>query len=58
MKIQEGPAFGALLIGSGLAFLLYRKSQNLGLALVVGTAVTILDYAVLVWVAKLKDRNK
>lgn len=58
MKIYEGPAFGALLIGSGLAFLLYRKSQNLGLALVVGTVVTILDYVVLVWAAKFKDRHK
>ncbi len=58
MKIQQGPAFGALIIGSGLAVLFYQQSQNLALALLVGAGVGILDYLVLVWVAKLKERNK
>lgn len=58
MKIHEGPAFGALLIGSGLAFLIYKRNQNLAAALVIGAGAALLDYVVLVWAAKFKDQNK
>lgn len=58
MKIQQGPAFGALIIGSGLAVLFYQQSQNLALALLIGAGVGIVDYLVLAWVAKLKERSK
>lgn len=58
MKIQEGPAFGALIIGSGIAFLIHQKTQNLGLALGVASLVGLVDYGVLVWAATLKKRDK
>ena len=58
MKIQEGPAFGALIIGSGIAFLFYQKTQKLGLAIGVGAVVGLIDYGVLAWVATLKKRHK
>ena len=44
MKLQEGPLFGALIIGIGVAFLTYRKTNNALLALGLGLGVAIADY--------------
>lgn len=51
MKLQEGPAFGALIIGAGVAFLTYKKTNNGILALGLGAGVAIADY-ILVLVIK------
>ena len=52
MKLEEGPAFGALIIGGGVGFLLWQKYQNLGLALGVGIGLAIADYFFLILVKK------
>ena len=44
MRIEEGPALGAVIIGSGVAFLLYQRNQNLVLSLAIGLAVAVADY--------------
>lgn len=58
MKIQEGPAFGAFIIGSGVGYLLYQKTQNLALAAFVGAAITLVDYFILSAVARWKEGRK
>ena len=55
MKLQEGPAFGAALICCGLAYFLHRSGKPLALSLLVGVAVGVADYVLLVW---LKRRGK
>ena len=54
MKIQEGPAFGALLIGGGLAFFLNRAGKPIWFSLLVGASVGLADYILIVW---LKSRG-
>lgn len=49
MRLEEGPLFGALIVGPGVGFLTYQQSNNLGLALGVGLVVTILDYLIVVF---------
>ena len=49
MKLQEGPAFGALIIGGGVGYLLIRAGKPVWMGLAVGLAVGIADYAVLVF---------
>ena len=49
MKLQSGPAFGAVIIGGGLAYLLYRSGKPIGLSILVGAAIGIADYVFLVW---------
>lgn len=51
MKLQEGPLFGALIIGFGVGFLTFKKTNNIGLAILLGLAVCIADY-VLIMVIK------
>lgn len=51
MKIQEGPAFGALIIGCGVGYLTHTKTHNMPLAIFLGLAVAVADY-VLVLVIK------
>lgn len=58
MKIQEGPAFGALIIGMGLAFLINKQSDNLVAAITIGALVGLADYFLLIWTGKFKERNK
>ncbi|WP_416877154.1 hypothetical protein [Litorimonas sp.] len=58
MKVQEGPAFGALIIGMGLAFLINRQSENLVAAIIIGVLVGLADYFLLIWIGKFKERNK
>lgn len=52
MKLEEGPLFGALIIGGGVGFLVWQKSQNLVLAIAVGLSLVIADYAFLLIVKK------
>lgn len=51
MKIQEGPAFGALIIGCGVGYLTHAKTNNAPLAILLGLAVAVADY-ILVLVIK------
>lgn len=44
MKFREGPAFGALIIGMGLAFLMNGKDFPLWLSLGAGLVVGLADY--------------
>ena len=54
MKLQEGPAFGALIIGCGLTYFLARAGKPIWLSLLAGAAVAVADYVFLVW---LKSRG-
>jgi len=56
MKIQEGPAFGALIIGVGLAYLVQRQTQNILLAAGAGIAVALADYFFLIWISSFKKK--
>ena len=57
MKLQEGPAFGALIIGAGLGYLLYNRTQNVLLAAIVGIAVALADYFFLIWINTFKKKK-
>ena len=57
MKLQEGPAFGALIIGVGLGYLLYNRTQNIILAAGVGIAVALADYFFLIWINSFKKKK-
>ena len=54
MKLQDGPAFGALLIGMGLAFFLNRAGKPLWFSLLMGIAIGLAIYGLTVW---LKNRG-
>ena len=56
MKLQEGPAFGALIIGGGVGYLVLQKYQSLPLALGAGFVVGAVDYFMLVWIKKKSGR--
>jgi len=49
MKLQEGPAFGALLIGTGVGFLMARAGKPVWMSVAAGLVVGVGDYAVLVF---------
>lgn len=53
MKLDEGPAFGALVIGAGVGYLYWQKTQNLGVAIALGIGLTIADYVFLLVVKKI-----
>jgi len=57
VKLQEGPAFGALIIGGGLGYLLYNRTQNILLAVCAGIAVALADYFFLVWINNFKKKK-
>jgi hypothetical protein len=57
MKLQEGPAFGALIIGAGVAYLVQHKTDNLFLAAGVGFTVAIADYILVVWIQSFKKKK-
>lgn len=46
MKVDEGPFFGALIVGGGVGYLLYEKTQNAALGLGVGIAIIVASYVV------------
>lgn len=48
MKLQEGPAFGALIIGCGVAFLTYKKTSSNLLAIGLGLGVALADYVLVI----------
>ena len=56
MKLQEGPAFGALIIGAGFTYFIQRQTQNILLAAAAGTAIAVLDYVFLIWIGKFKKK--
>jgi F0F1-type ATP synthase assembly protein I len=57
MKIEEGPAFSGLVIGGGIGFLLYNKTQNLPLAMAVGFLVGVTDYALILLVRRFTNKG-
>jgi len=57
MKLQEGPAFGALIIGSGVIYLLYNQTQNILLSSGAGIAVALADYFFLIWIQSFKKKK-
>lgn len=49
MKIETGPAFGAVLIAAGLSWLLFTSGQSLLIAVTGGVVAGVLDYVILIW---------
>ncbi len=58
INIQEGPAFGAFILGGGVAFLLFQKTKSLYLSIAAGVWVALIDYFVLIWIANWKEGRK
>ena len=56
MKLEEGPLFGALIIGAGVAYLVYNKTQNYLYAVLAGIGLAVADYIFLMWVKKLTKK--
>ena len=54
MKLQEGPAFGALVIGFGFAYFMYEAQKNVFFSLLLGLVIAVADYFFLVWVSGFK----
>ena len=54
MKLHEGPAFGAAIIGCGLTYFLARSGKPIWLSLLAGAGLAVADYVFLVW---LKSRG-
>lgn len=50
LPFREGPAFGALIIGGGLAFVLNEKGFPLWQALGAGMALGLADYLFIVFI--------
>ncbi len=47
MKIQEGPALGALIIGVGIGYFMIHSGKPIWMGMMAGLTVGVLDYAVL-----------
>lgn len=58
MKLQEGPAFGALVIGFGFAYFMYEAQKNIFFSVLLGLVVSVADYFFLVWVHGFKKGKK
>lgn len=56
MKIEEGPAFGAIIIGAGVGYFVYESSQNMRLAMAAGIAIGVADYFLLLWISQFKKK--
>lgn len=56
MKLQEGPLFGALIIGIGVGYLVYSKTQNFMYAALAGIGLAVVDYIFLMWIKKLTKK--
>jgi len=52
MKLQEGPLFGALIIGVGVGYLVFAKTQNILYAALAGIGLAAADYIFLSWIKK------
>ena len=49
MKLHEGPAFGGIILGIGLGYLLANAGHPLWLAIAGGVMIAVTDYVLLVW---------
>lgn len=58
MKVQEGPAFGAMIIGGGLGYLISEKTGNIPLATLAGLAIGVVDYFAVIWIADFMKKRK
>lgn len=58
MKLQEGPMFGALLVGCGIGYLLYQKTGNAGLAVLAAAGITVAGYSLEVGLKRLLRKKK
>ena len=56
MKLQEGPAFGALIIGVGVGFLAYKKTNNIALGAGAGIVIAIADYVLVVVIKQITNK--
>ena len=57
MRLQEGPAFGALIIGAGFTYFIHRQTQNIFLAAGAGVGIAGLDYFFLIWINNFKNKK-
>ena len=57
MKLQEGPAFGALIIGVGLAYMIWRATKNGLLAILAGLSIAAIDYFLILWMQKFSQKK-
>lgn len=53
MKIEEGPAFGAVIIGVGVGFLVWQRYQDPALAVAIGLGLAVADYVFLIAIKKI-----
>lgn len=56
MKLQEGPVFGALIIGIGVAFLFYKKTNNIVQAIGLGAVIAIADYVLVLFIKRITNK--
>jgi hypothetical protein len=57
LKLQEGPGFGALIIGVGVGYLMFRRDGQLLPALAIGFGVAVIDYFFLSWIQSFKKKK-
>ncbi len=53
MKLEEGPLFGALIIGVGIGYLTWQKTGNAPLGVAIAIALTVADYIFLMAIKKI-----
>jgi len=56
VKLQEGPAFGALIIGVGVAYLMYKKTNNVVQAIGLGVVIAIADYVLVLVIKRVTNK--
>lgn len=52
MKLEEGPIFGALIIGVGIGYLYYFETGDLLTASLIGLGIIIADYVLVVQIKR------
>lgn len=55
---MEGPLFGALILGTGVGYLVTKKTGSLLYGIGAGLGVTLIDFVVLVWAKRLTARRR
>lgn len=58
MKIEEGPAFGASIIGVGVGYLTFTKTGSLLSALALGAVIAVADYFLILLVRKIFPKSR
>ncbi len=58
MKLQEGPLFGALIIGAGIGYLIHQKTQNAMLAVLSAIAITAAGYILEITIKSFLGKKK